>query len=273
MGISLNPTNYANYSVSEVQKKNYYNFQQDQVEKTSQADSLSISQDALSYLSSTQNATILASGNYSNTPQSEQLSTEQMSSFLTRMIEKISATDLEGKTTNQGAQKISSLKDTLSGVDLTTASSEDIQSIFTSVMDKLKEARPDRSSLISEVSTNSLSSDQNNTLFATLVSQLTSTEDGLDSNAASLLSSLQEVLSEVSLETMTDDEANALFDTVMDTIHTVGHEGHHVPLHTLIAEEELTIDQKKSILGDLINQLASTDDEVEEATVDEITIL
>lgn len=236
-----------------------------------QTDSLSISQEALAYMSSTQNTAILPSGNYTNTIRTEPLTTEEMSSFLTRMVERLSTVDdtSVNEGTNQRAVALSTLKETLAGVDVSVATDEEIQSLFTSVTDLLKEARPPRGHhgpppIESEEGvTASTSTDQSSSLVSTMLNQLTSSEDE-EEDLVSILGQLQEVLSAVDLSTSSDDEVDALFGTILELLDEGGL-GEEESAYSLFGSEEvLTTDQKKSILSEMISRLGLTEEETEE---------
>lgn len=95
MTISINTNGYTNYSLQNQSTYRLQNQQEYNKGLGNQSDSLSISQEALAYMSSTQISTILPSGNYTNTFRTEPLTTEEMGSFLTRMVERLSTTVVE----------------------------------------------------------------------------------------------------------------------------------------------------------------------------------
>lgn len=278
MTISINTNGYTNYSLQNQSTYRLQNQQQYNKRLGNQSDSLSISQEALAYMSSTQISTILPSGNYTNTFRTDPLTTEEKGSFLTRMVERLSTTDVENsvetEVSNQTAVALSALKETLAGVDLSVATDEEIQSLFTSVTIVLKEARPPRGGHQGPLTENEegvIPSLSNDAIISTIISQLASSGDE-EEDVDSILARLQEALSGVDLSTTSDDEVDTLFETVLELLDEEGLEYEETPFSLNGSEGDLTTDQKKSILTEIISSLNFTEEENEESDTETITL-
>ncbi|MGG7619073.1 hypothetical protein [Bacillus coreaensis] len=178
MSISISTNGYSNYMVKNQTANKVQNLQSNNNLLGVNSDSLMISAEALANLSSTANTTILPSGNYTNTIRTEPLTTEEMSSYLSRMIERLSTRNLESEeseSASKGASTISTLKETLAGVDLTSAKDEEIESLFTNVTNIFKESRPPKEPHdlppieIMEGVTSTLSNEENSNLLSTIL--------------------------------------------------------------------------------------------------------
>lgn len=267
LSISITTNGYSNYVVQNQTANKVQNLQSNNLSGVN-SDSLMISEEALAYLSSTPSTTILPSGNYTNTNRTEPLTTEEMSSYLSRMIERLSATNTVDEESELAASKragtLTTLKDALAGVDLTSATNEEIESLFTDVTNIFKEARPPREPHglppieIMEGVTSTLSDEENSNLFSTILNQLTSSED----NAVSTLLKLQETLSSVDLTTSTDEDVDSVFNIVLDALDESWLLDNQASTSIIFeSAEDLTTEEKKSFLNEIISSFQLTEDE------------
>lgn len=229
------------------------------------SDSLTLSEEALAYLSPNQSSTILPSGNYTNTIRTEPLTTEEMSSYLSRMIERLSTRNLESEeseSASKGASTISTLKETLAGVDLTSATDEEIESLFTNVTKIFKESRPQRvphglppiESM--EGVTSTLANEANSHLLSTILNYLTSSEDNAESN----LLKLQEALTGVDVST--DEDVESVFNIVMEVLDENLLVDNQAATSTMFeSAADLTTEEKKSFLMEIINSFQLSEEE------------
>ncbi|MFC0474911.1 hypothetical protein ACFFHF_06425 [Robertmurraya beringensis] len=266
MSISITTNGYSNYVVQNQTANKVQNLQSNNLLGVN-SDSLMISEEALAYLSSTRNTTILPSGNYTNNIRTEPLTIEEMSSYLSGMIERLSATNVdsgESESASKRASTIATLKETLAGVDLTSATNEEIKSLFTDVTNIFKEARPPREPHglppieIMEGVTSTLSNEENRNLFSTILNQLTSSED----NAVSTLLKLQETLSSVDLTTSTNEDVDFVFNIVLDALDESWLLDNQASTSIIFeSAEDLTTEEKKSFLNEIISSFQLTEDE------------
>lgn len=265
MSISITTNGYSNYVVQNQTANKVQNLQSNNNILGVNSDSLIISAEALANLSSTTNTTILPSGNYTNTIRTEPLTTEEMSSYLSRMIERLSTTNLEceeSKSASKRASTISTLKETLAGVDLTSATDEEIESLFTNVTNIFKESRPPREPHglppieIMEGVTSTLSNEENSHLLSTILNHLTFSED----NAESTLLKLQEALTGVDVST--DEDVESVFNIVMEVLDENLLVEHQAAISTIFeSAADLTTEEKKSFLMEIINSFQLSEEE------------
>jgi len=267
LSISITTNGYSNYAVQNQPANKVQNLQLNNNLLGVNSDSLTISGEALAYLSSTPSTTILSSGNYTNTVRTEPLTIEEMSSYLSRMIERLSTTNsesVESESGSKGAATLTTLKDALAGVDLTSVTDEEIETLFTNVTNILKEARPPREphglppieKMVGETST--LSNEEHSNLFSAILNQLTSSED----NTESTLLKLQETLSGVDLSTSTDEDVDSVFNIVLELLDEDRLVDNQTASTTIFeSTEDLTTEEKKSLLMEIISGFQLNEEE------------
>lgn len=267
LSISITTNGYSNYLVQNQTTNKVQNLQSNNNLLGVNSDSLTISGEALAYLSSAPSATILPSGNYTNTTRTEPLTTEEMSSYLSSMIERLTTTNVdsgESESASKRASTIASLKETLAGVELTSATDEEIESLFTNVTTILKEARPPREPHglppieVMEGVTSTLSNEENSNLLSAILNQITSSED----NAETTLLKLQETLSGVDLSTSTDEDVDSVFNIVMEVFNESWIVDNQATTSSIfVSAEDLTTEEKKNFLKEIISSFQLTEEE------------
>lgn len=267
MSVSITTNGYSNYVVQNSTANKVQNLQSNNNHLGVNSDSLTISGEALAYLSSTPSTTILPSGNYTNTTRTEPLTTEEMSSYLSRMIKRLSTTNVdsgESESATKRASTIATLKETLEGFDLTSATDEEIESLFTNVTNILKDARPPREHHdlppieLMEGVTSTIFNEENSNLLSAILNQLTSSED----NAETTLLKLQETLSGVDPSTSTDEDIDSVFNMVMEAFDERWLLDNQAAASTISESvDDLTTEEKKSFLNEIISSFQLTEDE------------
>ncbi|MGG4143753.1 hypothetical protein ABEW34_11510 [Paenibacillus algorifonticola] len=217
-----------------------YQLQSDDKKKS--ADSLQLSQEMLGYMSGYQQQYARSTEIYSPDSSESELTTEQKKSILVHLQRQLNVSlslpqsdDGSALGTDTDSGPLGLLKDTLSGIDLSTATDEEITNLFDKIKQTMNANRPappqgpPPAPSEEAFSAKELTTEQIRSLLTDLQTQLGNidltdkNEDDEDSNDitdSTLLSTIKNAVSEVDISSATDKEILNLLDTITELLES-----------------------------------------------------